>query len=169
LPHEHVLFERPAVSQSGGYNRSTVSDEVEERMAVPVRKSMSEMHKAALAIGRDEGRVVRRYLEALEAEKTRQGRRRTVERVERQLDETMAALPDAGPLDRVHLLQRRIDLQEELDALHRDEVLDLAELEAAFIVALPGYSSRKHLTYPAWREAGVPARVLRAAGLRRAT
>lgn len=138
-------------------------------MAIPVRKSMSDTHKAALAMGRDEGRVVRRYLEALESEKSRQGRRRSFERVERQLAETVEALPGAGPLDRVHLLQRKIDLQDELDTLSRDDVVDLAELEAAFIAALPGYSRRKHLTYPAWREAGVPARVLRAAGLRRAT
>lgn len=166
---ERAFRERTTVSQSGGYNRSNVPNEPGENVAIPVRKSMSQTHKAALAMGRDEGRVVRRYLEALESEKGRQGRRRSLERVERQLADTVAALPDAGPVDRVHLLQRRIDLQEELDTLRRDDLVDLAELEAAFIAALPGYSRRKHLTYVAWRAAGVPARVLRAAGLRRAT
>ncbi len=130
---------------------------------------MSDSHKAALAVGRDEGRAVRRYLEALDAHKPRPGRKRTVDGVQRQLDETMAALAASSSFDRVHLLQRRLDLEEELDQLARQGETDLAELEAAFVAALPGYSDRKHLSYAAWREAGVPARVLRAAGIRRST
>lgn len=130
---------------------------------------MSEAHKAALAVGREEGRVVRRYLEALEAAKGRSGRRRSPEVVQRQLDETTAAIPQASALERVHLLQRRLDLEEELEETRRHSTPDLAEFEAAFIEALPGYSRRKHLSYAAWREAGVPARVLKAAGIRRST
>jgi hypothetical protein len=129
---------------------------------------MSDSHKAALALGRDEGRVVRRYLEALDAHKPRPGRKRTLDGVQRQLDETMKALAASSALDRVHLLQRRLDLEEELGQLARNGEADLDELEADFVAALPGYSHRKHLSYAAWREAGVPARVLRAAGLRRA-
>jgi uncharacterized protein YicC (UPF0701 family) len=132
------------------------------------KKSMSDSHKAALAVGREEGRAVRRYLEALEAHKPRPGRKRTAEGVQRQLDETLAALTRSTALDRLHLLQRRLDLEEELAQLARHSETDLAELEAAFIQALPGYSARKHLSYAAWREAGVPARVLRSAGIRRA-
>ncbi len=132
------------------------------------KKSMSDSHKAALAVGRDEGRAVRRYLEALDAQKPRPGRKRTVEGVQRQLEETLDALTVSSAIDRVHLLQRRLDLEEELDQMQRNGDSDLAELEAAFVVALPGYSERKHLSYAAWREAGVPARVLRAAGIRRA-
>jgi hypothetical protein len=81
----------------------------------------------------------------------------------------MKALVASSPIDRVHLLQRRLDLEEELGQLTRHNEADLDELEAAFVAALPAYSDRKHLSYAAWREAGVPARVLRAAGLRRAT
>lgn len=36
---------------------------------------MSAEHKRALAVGRDEGRAVRQYLEALEAHKPKRGRR----------------------------------------------------------------------------------------------
>jgi hypothetical protein len=151
-----------------GYTPAVVASKVVAKKAISAKKSMSDTHKAALAVGRDEGRIVRRYLEALDTQRARPGRKRTVESVQRQLDETVAALPDATALDRVHLLQRRIDLQIELDHLSRDSEADIEELETAFIIALPGYSNRKHLTYPAWREAGVPARVLRAAGIRRA-
>jgi hypothetical protein len=129
---------------------------------------MSDTHKAALAVGRDEGRAIRRYLEALDAHKPRPGRKRTVEGVQRQLDETVTALTSSTAVDRVHLLQRRLDLEEELEQLAHHGETDLAELEATFVAALPGYSERKHLSYAAWREAGVPARVLRAAGIRRA-
>jgi len=112
---------------------------------------------------------VRRYLEALEATKSRSGRRRSVDVLQRQLDETSAAIPQASALERVHLLQRRLDLEGELEDARRHSTPDLGELEAAFIEALPGYSRRKHLSYAAWREAGVPARVLKAAGIRRST
>ena len=36
---------------------------------------MSADHKAALAKGREEGRIVRRYLEALESNRPRRGRK----------------------------------------------------------------------------------------------
>jgi hypothetical protein len=128
---------------------------------------MSASHKAALALGRDEGRAVRRYLEALDAHRPKPGRKRTTDTVQHQLDETIAQLELGTPLERLHLLQRRIDLEAELARLQHNGNVDLADLEAAFIRALPGYSARKHISYNAWREAGVPARVLRDGGIRR--
>ncbi len=132
------------------------------------KKSMSDSHKAALAVGRDEGRAVRRYLEALEAHRPRPGRKRTADTVDRQLRETIQQLSRATALERVHLLQRRLDLEHEFERMQRDNDLDLVELETAFVAALPGYSDRKRISYAAWREVGVPARVLRSAGLSRA-
>ena len=49
------------------------------------RSPMSNSHKAALAEGREQGRAVRRYLEALEAHKPKRGRRRTSESVQKRL------------------------------------------------------------------------------------
>ena len=46
---------------------------------------MSAEHKAALAKGREEGRVVRQYLEALESTKPRRGRKRTPESIRKRL------------------------------------------------------------------------------------
>src|ERR1700730_18462311 len=46
---------------------------------------MSDDHKAALAVGRTEGRVVRRYLDALEANKPKRGRKRTPDSIQRRL------------------------------------------------------------------------------------
>ena len=44
---------------------------------------------------------------------------------------------------------------------------DIGELEAGFVAVAKSYSERKGLTYAAWREAGVDARVLKQAGITR--
>ena len=57
---------------------------------------MSAAHKEALAEGREQSRVVRDYLDALEAHKPKRGRKRTTESVKKNLTEqasgTMQAL-----------------------------------------------------------------------------
>ena len=49
------------------------------------RTPMSDEHKAALAEGRNQGRAVRRYLEALESHKPKRGRKRTAESIQKRL------------------------------------------------------------------------------------
>ena len=127
---------------------------------------MSKAHKAALAQGREDGRAIRQYLEALEGSRPKRGRKRTAETVERQLMETLDRLTTAGALDRVTLLQKKMDLEAELGGLSGEGV-DLAILEEAFVASAAGYSERKGITYYAWREAGVEARVLKLAGISR--
>ena len=114
---------------------------------------MSDSHKAALAEGREQGRAVRRYLEALEAHKPRRGRKRTPESMEKRLAAIEERLSQADPLTRLQLVQERMDLQ---------------GLEDEFVKAAPDYSRRKGITYAAWREAGIDPAVLRRAGIRRA-
>src|SRR4051794_31133729 len=95
--------------------------------------TMTAEHKAALAAGRGEGRAIRRYLEALEATKPRRGRTRTRESVEKQLTETLERLSAASALDRVQMLQRRLDLEQELEAMSAGRETDIAELESEFV------------------------------------
>src|SRR3954469_14470502 len=102
------------------------------------RTPMSDSHKAALAEGREQGRAVRRYLEALEAHKPRRGRKRTIESMKARLATIEEALPDAAPLDRLHLVQERIDLEAEIASV--GEKLDLAALENDFVQAAGPYS-----------------------------
>lgn len=45
--------------------------------------------------------------------------------------------------------------------------VDLARLEDEFVVHAGAYSDTKGLSYSAWREIGVPAAVLKRAGLSR--
>lgn len=132
----------------------------------PRRTTMSDQHKAALAEGREQGRAVRRYLEALELNRPKRGRKRTRESVERGLESVEKRLSDADPLTRLHLIQERHDLLAELDGM--DGVIDITELEDAFVASAAPYGARKGLTYTAWRAAGVPPNVLRRAGISRA-
>jgi len=128
---------------------------------------MSNEHKAALAEGRDQGRAVRRYLEALEANKPRRGRKRSPESMKKRLaviDDEIAA---ADPLKRLHLVQERLDLQSALEASESN--VDLAQLEKDFVKSAAPYSERKNISYSAWRELGVATDVLDKAGITRAS
>jgi uncharacterized protein YicC (UPF0701 family) len=129
------------------------------------RTPMSNEHKAALAEGREQGRAVRRYLEALEAHRPRRGRKRTPESMKKRLDAVEQALANADPLKRLHLIQERLDLQSALET--NDAKVDLDSLEKEFIAAAAPYSARKGISYSAWRELGVPSPVLAKAGLSR--
>ena len=127
---------------------------------------MSKAHKEALALGREQGRAVRRYLEALEAHRPKRGRKRTPESIQRRLDDITRRLDDADPLTRLQLVQERMNLETELAS--KAQTVDLAALEQDFIDAAKEYADRKGITYAAWREAGVEAAVLKRAGIRRA-
>src|SRR6185437_8004146 len=97
------------------------------------KRTMSEEHKAALAAGRNEGRAVRRYLEALEAHKPKRGRKRTPESIQKRLAAIDAQLAGADPLSKVNLIQERMDLETELAGMQQK--VDLTELESAFVKA----------------------------------
>jgi hypothetical protein len=131
----------------------------------PAKTPMSQAHKDALAIGREEGRAVRRYMEALEAHRPKRGRKRSQETIQKQLMQIDERLEVADALTRVLLVQERMDLTTE--AAVKGAQVDLVALEEDFIKAAKNYSERKGISYAAWREAGVDAGVLKAAGLRR--
>jgi hypothetical protein len=128
---------------------------------------MSKEHKAALAEGRDQGRAVRRYLEALEAHKPRRGRKRSPESLKKRLDDVETEIATADPLKRLHLVQERLDLQNALEA--SESKVDLDQLEKDFVSSAAPYSDRKGISYSAWRELGVPAQVLDRAGIARSS
>ena len=61
------------------------------------KRPMSDAHKAALAKGRSEGRVVRDYLEGLRATKPKRGRKRTPDTISARLLKLEAELAAASP------------------------------------------------------------------------
>ena len=128
-------------------------------------KEICAEHKAAMATGRAEGRAIKSYLEALENNKPRRGRRRTPESIAARLEKIEAEMADADPVKRLHLVQERRDLTDELAAM--EEPVDMTALEEQFVIAAKGYSDRKGISYAAWREVGVPASVLERSGISR--
>lgn len=126
---------------------------------------MSNEHKAALAQGRSESRAVRNYLEALDAHRPKRGRKRTPESIAKKIEKIDSEIDEATPVRRVELVQERMDLTDELASLEAGA--DLSELEAGFVAAAQSYSARKGITYAAWRAVGVPANVLKEAGVSR--
>ncbi len=133
--------------------------------AAAATKKMSDDHKSALAQGRNESLAVRRYLEALTANKPRRGRRRTESSIDARLAEVELLLDEADALTRLSLLQERKDL--ELERSQLTETIDLTEVEAGFVAVAASYSERKGIEYGTWREMGVDAAVLKAAGVKR--
>ena len=143
-------------------NRNMIGDMAK----AAAKKGMSTAHKAALATGRVEGRVVREYLEALRANKPKRGRKRTADTVKAQLAAVEAELAEADPVRELQLVQRRMDLQEELAGMKAK--VNMKALETAFVKIAKSYSARTGITYAAWREIGVEPSVLKAAGISRA-
>jgi hypothetical protein len=130
------------------------------------KRPMSDSHKEALAAGREEGRAVRAYLDAVTRPK-RPGRKRTSESVEAQLAKIDGRIAGASAANRLGLIQERFDLKRDLAALQAEAGVDIAALEASFVAVAPAYGKRKGISYAAWREAGVSAEVLRKAGISR--
>jgi hypothetical protein len=129
------------------------------------RFEMSDDHKAALAEGRAQGKAVRLYLAALETDR-KPGRKVDRGTIETRIGDVQTKIDEEpDPAKRVELIQKRLDLESKLVELG-DEV-DLESLEAGFVDAAVPYSERKGITYTAWREAGVPAAVLKQAGVKR--
>lgn len=126
---------------------------------------MTATHKAALAEGRTEGRIVREYLEAIKANRGKPGRKRTQESVARRLAAIDDELSAANPVRELELVQERLDLQRELESMTTK--LDPHEIESKFVAIAAGYSKRKGISYTAWRAVGVDAQVLKKAGVSR--
>jgi len=127
--------------------------------------AMSAEHKAAIAQGRRESKAIKAYLEAISVPK-RRGRPVTPEGLESRIaDLDQRIREESDPLARVDLYQTRIDAQDALDQL--TATVDIDALEVGFVEYAASYSTRKGITWPAWREAGVSAGVLRAAGVKR--
>lgn len=130
---------------------------------------MTDEHKKALAEGRAQGRSVKQYLDALEENKPKRGRKRTPESIKKRLATIEDQLASASSLKRLNLLQERSDLSEELERETSEDKVDLSELEAEFVKVAKDYGERKGIAYSTWREMGVPAPTLKQAGITRGT
>lgn len=131
------------------------------------KSPMTDAHKAALAKGRSESQTVRVYLEALRANKPVRGRKRTPESIAKRLAAIDGELAAADPVKELRLVQERLDLEAELATM--GNAVDTSALEREFVKVAKSYAQRTGVSYAAWRAVGVPAAVLAAAGITRAS
>jgi hypothetical protein len=136
----------------------------ESETGMPPKKMTAE-HKKALADGRTEGRSVKAYLDALDQQRPRRGRRRTPDSIKKRLATIDKELASASSLQRLQLVQERRDLDTELAGMSAKT--DLTKLESDFVKVAKAYSQRKGIEYASWRELGVSAEVLKRAGVSR--
>ncbi len=123
---------------------------------------MTQEHKEALALGRKEARAIKAYLKTVDTRS--QGRPISRESLEKRLEKTNRRIEDSDdPLKTIDLIQTRLDIQ--LASSRMKDVDDLDQLETGFVKYAAGYSERKGVSYTAWREFGVPAAVLKSAGV----
>ena len=83
----------------------------------PAKRAMSADHKQKLAQGRNESRVVSRYLEAVVAGKGKRGRKRTPESISLQITRIDKEISAATAIRKLELTQRRADLVLEKERL----------------------------------------------------
>ncbi len=124
---------------------------------------MSTSHKNALAQGRVEGRIIRTYLEVLEANRPKRGRKRTTESITKRLAVIAEELKTADAIVKLRLTQERMDLNGELSS--KLSKADFDKLESQFVKVAGAYSRRNGITFTAWRELGVQVPVLKRAGI----
>lgn len=126
--------------------------------------SMTDEHKRALREGRERGRIVRAYLEALQRTTRGPGRPVTREGLEKRIDEIGRRIDaEKDPLEKLTLVQRKIDLQQQLKDL--DQPSDISALEDAFVGIAAEYGTAKKISVEAWLELKVPRSVLKRAGI----
>lgn len=118
---------------------------------------------------RSQHAVIRRYLEALEWRGAGTTRRRVdPSTLQARVDALNDEIAQASPVTRVKLIQARMDVETELAGLETTEETESFELlEAEFVEHAAEWAERKGISYNALRETGVPARVLKDAGIAR--
>ncbi len=113
--------------------------------------------------------AIREYLKALEQNAPRRGRKRTPDGIRHQLASVATEMEGATVTRQLDLVQQRINLEDELEALEQAGSIDLSALEANFVDHAAAYGGRRGISYAAWREVGVSATTLKTAGIRRST
>lgn len=128
---------------------------------------VSDQHREAMALGRERAAAVEKYLRFINRPKRRGPSR---QQLQERLDQTVETLQDVEGLRQtavLELTQQKLDLEDRIADLASDPEVDGDQVEAMFVKHAAGYGEAKGISYTAWRERGVPAGVLRRAGIAR--
>jgi hypothetical protein len=129
------------------------------------KRTMSPQHKAAIAEGRVQSRAVKKYLEALSANKPTRGRPRNAGSIKERIGAIDAGIGEADPITALKLRQEKKNLQAELDK--KDSKVDLSSVEDDFVANAKAYGARNGISYRVWRDSGVSTEILNKAGISR--
>lgn len=130
-------------------------------------RTMTAAHKKALADGRAMSATVDRYLTAIGTPK-RRGRKVSAATLETRLRAAQTRARSAAGVDRVVAAQEVRDLRLKLaEAKGGSSDTDVKAAEAAFVKVARKFGEARGISYGAWRDAGVPAAVLKKAGVAR--
>jgi hypothetical protein len=110
---------------------------------------------------RAETNTVAAYLTALRAPKVPARSRDALRKRRAQIEQWITE--ESSPIREVELIQQRLNIDAELAQI--EQAARLRELEEAFVNVAASWAKRTGVTAAALREVGVPASVLRRAGL----
>jgi hypothetical protein len=107
------------------------------------------------------------YLRAISSPK-RRGRQLTAVQLAERIADAKAEAEAATGVARLQTLQNLRDLEAKKAAIEKQSVSkdELKELEADFVDAAAEYGESKGIDFQTWRQAGVPAAVLKKAGIK---
>ena len=129
-------------------------------------RKLSASQRDALAKGRAISATVNRYLVAV-AKPGRRGRPVSRETLTQRLADARRRFKTEVGVNKVLAAQEIRDLQAKLTRLGTETAVDVKTLESAFIEVAKQFSEHRGVTYRSWRAAGVPAEVLKRAGIPR--
>ena len=132
----------------------------------PAARKLSASHKRALAEGRTMSATVDRYLSAVNTPK-RRGRKVSKAALVTRLAEARTKAKATSGVEKVLAAQEVRDLQNRIAAMDAAGGSDIKTLEAAFVKIAKQFGENRGIGYGAWRDAGVPAVVLKRAGIAR--
>jgi hypothetical protein len=132
----------------------------------PGTRKMTAAHKSALAEGRQMSAAVDRYLTALHTPKQR-GRKVSPAALQQRLSSAQSRLRAATGIDKVLAAQTVRDVRARIDVARSGSTTDIKGLERAFVKVAKKFGAKRAIGYGAWRDAGVPADVLKRAGIAR--
>jgi hypothetical protein len=130
------------------------------------QRTLTASHKKALAEGRTMSATVDKYLAVINTPKKR-GRKVTKAALASRLAEARAQLRTATGVDKVLVAQEVRDLKTRLTQASAGDGVGLKQLEIAFVKIAKQFGDNRGIGYGAWRDAGVPAVVLKRAGVAR--
>jgi len=132
----------------------------------PAQRTLTAAHKRALAEGRTMSATVDRYLSAVNTPK-RRGRKVSKAALAQRLADARLKAKSATGVDRVLAAQEVRDLQARIASMNAAGGSDVKSLEADFVKIAKRFGENRGIGYGAWRDAGVPAVVLKRAGVAR--